>query len=67
MFKVFQYAAFWQPNDQQKKEGQKPKLIIEVKTVLSADQNGAFMLASREIPEDYLNQLDQVQIVVRPF
>lgn len=67
MSKLFQYAIYWQPNEEQVKKSEKPKMLVEVKTVLSSDEKGAFVLASREIPEEYLNQLDQIQVVVRPF
>jgi len=31
------------------------------------DEKAAFMAASREIPEEYVDKLDQLQIAVRPF
>lgn len=65
--KLFQYAIFWLPNEEEVKQGQKAKMLIEVKSVLATDEKGALIFASREIPETYLNQLDQVQIVCRPF
>jgi len=65
--KLFQYAIFWLPNEEESKQGQKAKMLVEVKSVLAAEEKGALIMASREIPEQYLNQLDQVQIVCRPF
>ncbi len=67
MTKLFQYAIFWQPNESQIKNGEKAKLISDVKSALANDEKGAMIMASREIPEEYLNQLDQVQIALRPF
>ncbi len=65
--KLFQYAAIWEPTTEQAKTGEKAKLIVDPKTVLCADDKSAMVLAARDIPESYLNQLDQVQVVVRPF
>lgn len=67
MSKLFQYAAFWQPTEQQVKEGQKAKIVIEPKTILASDEKGAMIIAARDIPEEYLDKLDQVQIALRPF
>ena len=65
--KLYQYAAIWEPSTEQAKSGEKAKLIVEPKTVLCSDEKSAMVLAARSIPEEYLNQLDQVQVVVRPF
>lgn len=65
--KLFQYAAIWEPTAEQVKAGEKAKLIVEPKTVLCTDDKSAMVLAARDIPDIYLGQLDQVQVVVRPF
>lgn len=65
--KLFQYAAIWEPTTEQAKNGEKAKLIVDPKTVLCSDDKSAMVLAARSIPEEFLNQLDQVQVVVRPF
>lgn len=66
--KLFQYAVLWHPTEKQvKDEGLKSKVIVEPKTVLAPDQNAANMAAVMEIPLDYKNQLDQIEIAIRPF
>ena len=65
--KLFQYAILWQPSEEQAKNGEKAKLVVDLKTVLVNDEKAAFMVASREIPEEYVDKLDQLQIAVRPF
>lgn len=66
--KLYQYAALWHPTEKQiKDEGLKSKLIVEPKTVLSADEKSAAMTAIMDIPQEYKNQLDQVEMLVRPF
>ncbi len=66
--KMFQYAVLWHPTEkQEKEESSKSKVIIEPKTILSVDQNGAAMAAAMEIPSEYKTQLDQIEVVLRPF
>lgn len=67
MSRLFQYAAFWEPSQEQIKQSAKPKVIVDLKTVLCADEKSAMVLASRDIPDEYLSELNQVQVVVRPF
>lgn len=65
--KLFQYAIIWTPSEAQKKESLKAKIIVDLKTVLAANLDQANILASRDIPEEFLTQLDQVEISCRPF
>jgi len=64
---LFQYAILWHPNEKEEKEGQKSKLIGDIKTVLAKDDKEVLMIASMEIPADYKDKLDNLQIAVKPF
>lgn len=64
---LYQYAVLWHPNDQQAEAGEKTIVLVEPDTLLASDQNSAFIQASREIPDEYLDALDQIDILVRPF
>lgn len=64
---LFQYAILWHPTEQQAKDGKKDTLAVDVTTVLAKDQRMAIMLAGRDIPDEYLEQIDQLEIAVRPF
>jgi hypothetical protein len=65
--KLFQYAIFWQPTEQQVKDGKKPILIQDIKSGLANDEKAIHLKAAKEIPEEYNDLLDQIQIAVRPF
>lgn len=66
--KLFQYAIIWHPTEKQiKEEGLKSKILVELTTVLSSDQQTASMLAATKIPTDMQNELDQIEIAIRPF
>jgi hypothetical protein len=66
--RLFQYAVLWHPTEKQvKEEGLKSKLIVDLTTILSADQQSVMMTAAMGIPSEYREQLDQIEIAVRPF
>jgi len=65
---LFQYVILWHPTDkQEKEEGLKSKVIVELSTILSVSQHSASMAAAMNIPVNYKEQLDQVEVAVRPF
>lgn len=66
--KLFQFAILWHPSDKQEEdEGLKSKVLVEPKTVMAIDAQGALMAAAMEIPAEYKTQLDQIEIAMRPF
>lgn len=71
MSKLFEYAILHHPKvvkDANGNETQGPDQILkEPTTVLAGDDKQVAMRAAREIPDSYLNKLDEVEIIVRPF
>ena len=69
--KLYEYAVIYTPlqTKDQNDRGEKPKslLVVDVKRVLSNSEKEAMMLAARDIPVDYTDKLDQVEIALRPF
>lgn len=66
--KLFQYAILWHPTEKEiKEEGTKSKVLVQPTTMLSNDANSANMAAAMPIPAEYKEQLDQIEIVMRPF
>lgn len=66
--KLFQIAILWHPTEKQIKENDsKSKVLLEPKTILSGDLNAAAMAAAMEIPAEMKKELDQIEVVVRPF
>lgn len=66
---LMEYVVLWHPTDKQAEDDAKvtSKIIVDKKEVLVGSEQQAFILANRAIPEEYLNQLDQVEVIVRPF
>lgn len=65
--KLFQYAVIWHPTEEQAKDGQKSKIVIEPATALAKNEPVASMEVIRKIPTEYADQLDQLDIAIRPF
>jgi hypothetical protein len=66
--KIFEYAVIYHPRKKEKDEEQKKsKIIVDVTRVISATEQEVGILAAREIPTDYLDKLDEVEIAIRPF
>ncbi len=62
--KLFEYAIIHNPP---KDSDARPSMIVEITNVLAADDKQATLLAARQIPETFLDRLDEVELVVRPF
>lgn len=65
--KIFEYAVFYQPSKEETEAGQKPEILIKPDVMLATKEENALVHISRQIPEDFLEKLDNVKIVVRPF
>lgn len=69
--KLFEYAVIHHPAPKKDAAGNsdQPKsvLITDVTRKLAGSADEISMLAARSIPEEYLEKLDEVEIVVRPF
>lgn len=65
--KLFQYVIIFEPTDKEIKEGVKAKVVKDITNVLSAEEKNVAILAAREIPVEYLDKLEQINIAIRPF
>lgn len=70
--KLFEYALIHHPAPIRAKEGEpqrnpKSVLISGVKQVVAVDEKEVGMLAARELPTEFLDKIDEVEVVIRPF
>ena len=65
--KAYQYLIIWNPTEQQEEDGQKSKIVSEIRTILARDERSATLIAARDIPKEYLEQIDQIEVALRPF
>jgi hypothetical protein len=64
---LFEYAVVWHPNENQVLEGRKSILVDGPKSMLAKEEKAVFMTAVSLLPEEYKDQLDQIDVTVRPF
>jgi hypothetical protein len=68
---LFEYAVLYHPKAKKdlagNEETTKSVILTDVTRVLASGPDEVSILASRSIPEEYLDKLQQVDIVVRPF
>ena len=73
--KLFEYAILHHPvpTKEDKDKGiKRPSVVIPVKgqdvtRLVAEDEKEVAMRAAREIPDEYLDRLNQIEVAVRPF
>ena len=69
--KLYEYAVLYhpRPTKEQRDAGEEVNstVIVAPTTVLAKDEKLAAMVVARAIPQDYVDKLAQVEIVIRPF
>lgn len=69
--KLFEYAVIYNPKQTKKQDEEgvqaKSVLVVDVQRILARDAAEVTLIAARQIPEEYLDRLNQVDVVVRPF
>lgn len=67
--KIYEYAVIYEPSEEAREDDKtlKPLLIVDVKRVLAGGDQEVTIIASRDIPAEYIDKLDQVEIAIRPF
>lgn len=70
MKKLFQYVVLLHEYETTEKEGKKykdSKIIIEPKNILAKDDKEVIFKVTREIPEEFAKNPEDVQILVKNF
>lgn len=69
--KLFEYAVLYhpKPTKEQNERGETPKsvLVTAPTTILATSDQEVSIKAAQSIGADYVEKLDDVEIVVRPF
>jgi hypothetical protein len=67
-YKAFEYIIYWVPTDREyEKDGMRPNVLVHPKVVVARSQDHAKTLAAREIPDEFVDDLEQIVVAVRPF
>lgn len=62
---IFDYVAVLIERDAD--GGVKEQRIVKEGRVLSANSNKVLMSVARELPEEFKNRLDDIEVTIRPF
>jgi hypothetical protein len=69
--KLYEYAVLHHPKAKRDVAGNeepvRSKIITDVTRVLAVTPDEVSIIAARSIPEEYLDRIDQMEIVIRPF
>ena len=69
--KLYEYAVIHHPKAKKDVAGNeepvKSKILTDVTRILATGPEEVSILAARSIPEAYLDKIEQIEIVVRPF
>ena len=69
--KLYEYAVLHHPKAKKdlagNEEAVKSAILTDVTRVLAPTPDEVSILAARSIPTEYLDKLEQVEIIVRPF
>lgn len=71
--RVFEYAILHHPRPKKAKEGEpedRPKSVFingGIQHIIAKDETEVGMIAARHIPDEFMDKLDEVEIVVRPL
>jgi len=69
--KLFEYAVLHHPKAKKdvagNEEAVKSAILTDVTRTLAGSPEEVSIMAARSIPEAYLDRLEQIEIVVRPF
>lgn len=69
--KLFERAVLYHPRatKEQRESGDTPKSILLMKPehVLAASEQQVAIQVARQLPEEYLDKLDDIEILVHPF
>lgn len=65
---LYEYAVILQPKvDKDGDTVEEGSILVGVQTVLAKDAEQAGMIAARAIPDEAMDKLDRLTVVVRPF
>lgn len=65
--KLFEYAVLYHPKSKRDDLPQRSEIVVVPTHVLAKSEQEAVINASRAIPSEHLDHLEDVEIIIRPF
>ena len=65
--KPYEYMVIKHPNDLESEEGLDSMVLVEKTFKMAKSEKVIGTLAARQIPEEHIEDIDQIEIIIRPF
>jgi hypothetical protein len=66
--KLFQYIILYHPPKEKDEKQKNAELISDgIEHILANSEQQAMMLVAKKIPDEYLDDLNHLEVVIRPF
>jgi hypothetical protein len=65
--KVFEYLVIKHPTIEEAEQGKGSEIVVPLGQLCADDERGAFVRASRGIPDEHMNHESRLEVVIRPF
>lgn len=65
--RLFTYCVLQHPTKEELDKGVSIKMLIEPTNKLASDEKSLSMHIARALPEEVINKLEQIEIIIRPF
>lgn len=62
---LFEFVVLWHPSEKNEKE--QSKVVIDRTLRLATDEKSVALFAAKQVPSEYDNKLDELEILIRPF
>lgn len=64
---LYEYVAIWHPTVDEAKEGKKSIMVLPMTQFLAKEEKAVFMHVVKQLPAEWNDKLDQIDIVIRSF
>lgn len=64
---LFEYVVLQHPTKEEAEKGVKTKIIIEPSRELAQDEKSVGMKIARKLPDEVMDSIQNIEIIIRPF
>ena len=65
--KLFEYIVIKHPTIAEAESGKNSCIVVPVTQICADDEKGAYVRASRDIPQEEMEHESRLEVVIRPF
>lgn len=65
--KLFEYVVLQHPTEEEEKAGKKTSILIDYQRELAKDERSLTFKIAKKLPDESMDKLNNIEIIVRPF